>query len=185
MEMEPYHLAVTDDTGNITINSFQTGSLLFTLSHALNKFADLTQMKFICHSQSSHLYLSAVSASGTVYFYSRPVPSSHYKKASKGSNTVQEKYLCETQVKRNVHKGDILAIAACELYIAIGGLDSRVSFWNAQTGAMRNFLDIPPSKVEQSYIQCLNFVTSNYFLVITMSSGETHLAHPSASNILA
>ena len=34
MNFEPYHMAVADDQGNITINSMNSGAVLFTVSHS-------------------------------------------------------------------------------------------------------------------------------------------------------
>jgi hypothetical protein len=53
----------------------------------------------------------------------------YYKQASKKSGGA-ENYLCETLVKRNIHQGDIYALACCDMYVAAGGVDGRVSFWN-------------------------------------------------------
>ena len=85
------NLAIADEEGVITINNLITGTLLYTLTHQGNQFKDLNQLRFV---GPSHLYLCATSAKGTVYFYTKPLPSSHYNKQS-SSNT----YLCETLVK--------------------------------------------------------------------------------------
>ena len=87
-------------------------------------------MIFVARGHSSHLYLCVTTASGDVYFYTKPVPSSHYKKTSKGADQGNEKYQCETLIKRYIHKGDIFAATACHLYVALGGMDGKVSFWS-------------------------------------------------------
>jgi hypothetical protein len=57
----PIHknMAIADEVGVITINNLSTGTLLYTLSHASNQFADINQLRFI---GAHHLYLCATSA---------------------------------------------------------------------------------------------------------------------------
>jgi hypothetical protein len=139
MQTKPYNLGVADDLGNITINSFVTGAVLFALTHANNRFSDLNQMRFLSNGRDfSHLYLCATSSKGHVNFYTKPVPASQFRKASKTSNN--ERYLSETLVKKGLHVGDVYAIASCAQYVAVGGLDGRVSLWYKQTGALRNLI---------------------------------------------
>jgi len=88
------------------------------------------------------MYLCATTATGDVYFYTKPVPSNNFRKSCK--STRSDNYLCETLIKRSVHKGDINAIANCSKYVACGGLEGLVSFWNSSTGAFRNFVEIVP-----------------------------------------
>jgi len=55
-------------------------------------------------------------------------------------------------IKRSVHKGDINAVAKCSKYVACGGMDGLVSFWNSSSGAFRNFVEIVPKTELNIYI---------------------------------
>jgi hypothetical protein len=79
----------------------------------------------------------------------------------------------------------LFAIAVSDLHIAVGGIDGKISFWNIQTGAFRNYVQILSKKElehKELYIQNMTFIGNRYLLVV-MNSGEIHIAHHNQNNL--
>ncbi len=77
-------------------------------------------------------------------FFTKPLPSSVYnpKAASKSTTDI---YVCQTHIKKSVHTGDLYAITANETYVAIGGMDNKISYWSAFTGSFKSYTKLPPN----------------------------------------
>ena len=60
----------------------------------------------------------------------------------KGGGGSEEQYLSQTLIKKGVHTGDLYAIAANDKYIAIGGVDGKISYWSAITGTFKSYTKV-------------------------------------------
>lgn len=72
---------------------------------------------------------------GKIMFYKQP--NIHLDKDNQPEN------VADTILNSNVHKGEIYAICSNEEFIAIGGLDNKVSFWKIITGQIITEVNLP------------------------------------------
>lgn len=122
---QPDIVAVCDEQGVLQINNFNSGHLLLSLTTIRNK-GPLSKIYLIPQMGNTKLYMVTAYTDGKIMFYKQP--NIHLDKDNQPEN------VADTILNSNVHKGEIYAICSNEEFIAIGGLDNKVSFWKIITG---------------------------------------------------
>lgn len=176
-------IAICDEQGSITINNLFSGRKVYKLS-SKQTMCEISQVKFINPSSPS-LYLCATASSGNVIFYTKPLPANEVN--HKSVNSGADEYLNQTLIKKNVHQGDLYAIAVSDQFVAVGGMDNKVSYWSAITGAFKSYTKLPrPRKTECNiFIVDLLFLNRHgNFILVLQNNGDMHIVHPASSRII-
>ena len=124
-----------------------------------------------------------------VNFFSKPINS---KDANLKQNVVStssgENYITQISIKKDIHEGDLYAIAISEKYIAIGGLDNKISFWSSLSGKFISVIELPKfvdNKLREVFVAELQFLKSkSNFLLVLQNTGDLHIAHPASSGLI-
>lgn len=116
--------------------------------------------------------MCATVTSGDVLFFTKPLPSSLYNPKASSSKSATDFYVCQTLVKQNVHQGDLYAVTANETFIAVGGMDNKISYWSAFTGSFKSYTKLPPLGKEENtsevYIVGLQFLEKHGSFVLAL-----------------
>ena len=134
---------------------------------------------------SSNIFLCATTPNGNVLFYTKPLPSCVFNPTSKSNNN-SDQYISQTFIKKNVHSGDLYAVAVNDIYIAIGGADGKISYWSSVTGAFKSYTRLiteSESDGTELFIIEMMFLKGNFILVI-LSNGVIHVVHPASSRVI-
>lgn len=67
-----------------------------------------------------------------------------------------------------MHEKDLFAIAISNAYIAIGGLDNKISYWSTFTGSFKSCTYLPNNTKYEVFIVDLAFLKSKGNFVIAL-----------------
>lgn len=104
----------------------------------------------------------AACSDGRVIFYSKP--NIQLSKQAQSDDFIQ------TSIKKT-HEGELYAICSSADWIAIGGLDNKISFWKATSGALSATLLLPSDEDDEERQKDINRKLQNFIKNETTKKG--------------